>query len=1098
MSVSVFDSSIVPGWTDPNVSNPTAGVVWRYTRTSGPADEDIVWAADEDKRAATRLPPSYVQGVVDAFVTRLIFTELGVLSLYLSPSFNSDSTSAGPELTDVAEANLGIIARASNSTIFARRISALISSDSSEPYEWQVGGDVREFYTALTTGVSAIVVLVDTSHANVDFANRRVSSATYVAPVVPTLPNATFSQVLIDAIPAGREGTTVQLSAASIDGTYDGTPTYRWSVQGGTLDDETSATPTWTRPQVTADRNYNVNLVIRVAGTGTIAANGTSKETNSPHVVARVEDTPASETDTDSIWQLAIAQPATPTDGTTTQTHTPSGWTRVQPDATSQNAVWRSQRTRTFAHGVFTSATAWGAPTETSPRTLVLANFDTSGLEEVVVLGAITSGTPESNGTVYRSTENGGLLGSLGAGADMDVEPNQMVTRIALNVDGVTGNVRFWDNPAEATFTAFFTDNPDVTLRMQFAEEGPAYEFTAGSQGSHFSNWNTTDTDAHAALTAALAAGRTFLFALAKTQLTVVVSGQTLIGAGTLGQATLEAVNPDPVVVSGGTITGAGTIGQATLVTVAAAPVVVSGSTITGAGTIGQATLVTVAAAPVVVSGSTITGAGTIGQATLVTVAAVTGTDTDSIWQLAIAQPATPTDGTTTQAHTPSGWTRVQPDPTSQDAVWRSQRTRTYSHGVFTSATAWGAPTETSPRTLVLANFDTSALEEVAVLGAIVSGTPEGNGTVYRNSDNGGPLGSLGAGSDMDAQLNQTVTRIALNVDGVTGNVRFWDTPGPVHLSAFFTDNPDVTLRMQFATEGPAYEFTPGSQGGNFSNWSTTDTDAHAALTAARASGRIFLFALAKTQLILVSGQTLTGAGTLGQATLEAVNPDPVVVSGSTITGAGTIGQATLVTVAAAPVVVSGSTITGAGTIGQATLVTVAVAPVVVFGQTLTGAGALGQATLEAVNPDPVVVSGSTITGAGTIGQATLVTVAVAPVVVFGQTLTGAGALGQATLEAVNPAAVVLSGQTFSGSGTMGRVNLLIQPLGTLLLVGQTLTGAGTIGQAMLETVPPPVPPPSLVRPPVRERMVAADGHLTSPWVRWLGALQRSIQELQK
>ena len=67
-------------------------------------------------------------------------------------------------------------------------------------------------------------------------------------------------------------------------------------------------------------------------------------------------------------------------------------------------------------------------------------------------------------------------------------------------------------------------------------------------------------------------------------------------------------------------------------------------------------------------------------------------TDTDSIYRLSSSAPSTPSGGTSDEDHLPSGWSRTAPSPTQTLDVYRSQRTRSYTNGVFTSATAWGTP----------------------------------------------------------------------------------------------------------------------------------------------------------------------------------------------------------------------------------------------------------------------------------------------------------------------------------------------------------------------------------------------------------------------
>ena len=54
------------------------------------------------------------------------------------------------------------------------------------------------------------------------------------------------------------------------------------------------------------------------------------------------------------------------------------------------------------------------------------------------------------------------------------------------------------------------------------------------------------------------------------------------------------------------------------------------------------------------------------------------------------------------------------------------------------------------------------------------------------------------------------------------------------------------TVRLQFPDSGP-FEFTRGTQGINFSIWTTTDQDAIDAMTAATAISQTFIIAVAQT-----------------------------------------------------------------------------------------------------------------------------------------------------------------------------------------------------------------------------------------------------------
>ena len=95
--------------------------------------------------------------------------------------------------------------------------------------------------------------------------------------VVPDV-SAGNTRVSIDAVPRGDEGTPVGLSATinKRTGVYD-TVTYAWTVNKGTLDDPTSATPMWTRPRVTGGdtTRARIRLTVTLRGSNITAKEGT-------------------------------------------------------------------------------------------------------------------------------------------------------------------------------------------------------------------------------------------------------------------------------------------------------------------------------------------------------------------------------------------------------------------------------------------------------------------------------------------------------------------------------------------------------------------------------------------------------------------------------------------------------------------------------------------------------------------------------------------------------------------------------------------------------------------------------------------------------
>ena len=66
-----------------------------------------------------------------------------------------------------------------------------------------------------------------------------------------------------------------------------------------------------------------------------------------------------------------------------------------------------------------------------------------------------------------------------------------------------------------------------------------------------------------------------------------------------------------------------------------------------------------------------------------------TASDIDYIYRRSATTPSTPTGGTTSSTHTPSGWQQSRPTPTETQGVYRARRRLTYTNGVFTSATNW-------------------------------------------------------------------------------------------------------------------------------------------------------------------------------------------------------------------------------------------------------------------------------------------------------------------------------------------------------------------------------------------------------------------------
>ena len=140
----------------------------------------------------------------------------------------------------------------------------------------------------ITAGGADLTIVLRKTVTNNGISDPDDVTITVTAPAA--LPVAVAPTVSIDSVAAGNEGTTVALSASVAGGTYDGAITYAWTVEGGTLDDATAASPTWTRPAVNSDTNYTIDLRISVVGTGTNARNGTTASRNATQISATVNN----------------------------------------------------------------------------------------------------------------------------------------------------------------------------------------------------------------------------------------------------------------------------------------------------------------------------------------------------------------------------------------------------------------------------------------------------------------------------------------------------------------------------------------------------------------------------------------------------------------------------------------------------------------------------------------------------------------------------------------------------------------------------------------------------------------------------------------
>ena len=247
-------------------------------------------------------------------------TTFGQVFLYLTSDQNEIFSDSGDDLSDNFESSGSFRTQAGSEDITTQ----LSGRDTVEPYNFSTTGDERAEVVAFTnallsqTNVAATFTIDDGQSVDhdlgVDFAGSlsgslavnldideavethnlefafggSVSGALAVALDHEALPDAVAPTVTIPAVADGVGGTSIQLAASVGGGTYDSIA-YAWTVTHGTLDDATSATPTWTRPaSITVDTVATIGLTVTVGGDGTIAKDGTSATVSASSVTSTI------------------------------------------------------------------------------------------------------------------------------------------------------------------------------------------------------------------------------------------------------------------------------------------------------------------------------------------------------------------------------------------------------------------------------------------------------------------------------------------------------------------------------------------------------------------------------------------------------------------------------------------------------------------------------------------------------------------------------------------------------------------------------------------------------------------------------------------
>ena len=290
------------------------------------------------------------------YFRRIRFNSVGGVELYFSSSAESGADLSPRDLSSLFETDGSFTVEAGGFSVTVH----MNGSDTVEPYLFTPSNsqDVLKFMKDLR-----------------DDGNAPYNGTLTLRDFEPVT-GAEVPSVVIDNVPSGNENTNVRLSSSVSGGMYDEID-YAWGVEGGTLDDPTLETPTWTRPEVGVSTDYGINLTVTARGTGTLAKDGTSEDATASMVSATVRNFSSTPTDVDYIWMLddRDATLSSLSGGTNSEAHTPSGWTREEPDPTETEAVWRSRRTRRFTSGTFSSADPWGSPDRYKDRLLILSDL---------------------------------------------------------------------------------------------------------------------------------------------------------------------------------------------------------------------------------------------------------------------------------------------------------------------------------------------------------------------------------------------------------------------------------------------------------------------------------------------------------------------------------------------------------------------------------------------------------------------------------------------------------------------------------------------------------------------------------------------------
>ena len=330
-------------------------------------------------------------------------------------------------------------------------------------------GDALDFTTG-NIGFSA------TRHFQVRAVNAEGEGpASDAASATTAAPTVTVAVTVDDATPTAGE--TVRFTA-TVGGTASGAIGYQWQRLSGSswsnIAGETGRTYDHTRASAGA-----VSVRCRATRQGVTGTSAAATATWRAPVIT---------TDTDSIYIAAASSPATPTGGEASETQLPAGWSRTEPDPTTANNVYRSQRTRRYSNGAFVSASAWRAPAKVADA------LPTTDTDSIYIVAASGPETPDGGGSnadylpagwsrtepaptaienVYRSQRTrtwrqGTFVSASAWGAPARVADATGITTNAEIVRGAMGYIGQRYDPQSAVFKAALFRLPEIRDRILY------------------------------------------------------------------------------------------------------------------------------------------------------------------------------------------------------------------------------------------------------------------------------------------------------------------------------------------------------------------------------------------------------------------------------------------------------------------------------------------------------------------------------------------------------------------------------------------------------------------------------------------------------